>query len=150
MTHVIDNPLDDFSNSDDQTNHIATPTGFTPPPPFYTKRPNKVYKKTRFKVLPKRKHNLHFETNREISSLHSSTVQNPTIPNYSTVNTTPIDNSLDNTSANNNNNNDSPAKVYSKKKLSFLCTIFLYSIHYTFSLQYSTLGCHLQKSKHLH
>ena len=44
MTHVIDNPPDDFSNSDDQTNHITTPTGITSPPPFYTIRPNNLIK----------------------------------------------------------------------------------------------------------
>ena len=38
MTHVIDNPLDDFSNSDDQTNHITTPTGNTSLSSFHTKR----------------------------------------------------------------------------------------------------------------
>ena len=29
ITHVIDNPLDEFSNYDDQTNDITTPTGIT-------------------------------------------------------------------------------------------------------------------------
>ena len=36
LTHLTDNPLDDFSHSDDQTNHISNPTGITSPPPFYT------------------------------------------------------------------------------------------------------------------
>ena len=113
MTHVIDNPLDDFSNSDDQTNHIITPTGNTPPPPlFYTNRPSKFNNMARFKLIPKRKQNLHSKTYQKTSSLHSSQVQTPTLPYYSTVKTTPKDNSLDNTSA--NNDNDSPVKVYSK------------------------------------
>ena len=110
MTHVIDNPLDDFSHSDDQTNHVAAPTGITSPPPFYTKRPNKFNRIARFKLLPKR--NPHSKTNHKFSSLHSSTIQIPTSPNYSTVNKTPNDNSFDITSA--NNDNDSPLEVYSK------------------------------------
>ena len=42
MTHVIDNPLDDFSNSDDQTSHITI--GITSSPPFFTKRPKHLLK----------------------------------------------------------------------------------------------------------
>ena len=108
MTLVIDNPLNDFSNSDDQRNHITTPTAITSPPPFYTKRPNNFNKMTQFKLLPKRKQNLHPKSNHKTSTLHSSPVQNPTLPNYSTVNTTPNEYSLDNTSA--NNDNESPVK----------------------------------------
>ena len=29
LTHATDNSLNDFSNSDDQTNHITNPTGIT-------------------------------------------------------------------------------------------------------------------------
>ena len=43
LTHLIDNPLNDFSNSDDQTNHPPEPTGIFSPP-FYTKRPNRLIK----------------------------------------------------------------------------------------------------------
>ena len=117
MTHVIDNPQDDFSNSDDQTNHITTPTGFTSPPPFYTNRPNKFTEMSRFKLLPERKQNLHPKTKHKTSRFHSSTVQNPTLTNYSTVNTTLNDYSLDNTSA--INDNDSHVKVYSKTNYPF-------------------------------
>ena len=117
MTHVIDNPLDDFSNSDDQTNHITTPTDITSPPPFYAKRPNKFNKMARFKLVPKRKQNLHSKTNHKTSTLHSPPVQNPTLPNNSTVNKPPNDFPLANTFA--NNDNDSPVKVYSRTNYSF-------------------------------
>ena len=117
VTHVIDNPLDDFSDSDEQTNHITTPTGNTLPLLFHTKRPNKINKIARFKLLPKRPQSLHSKTNYKTSSLHSSTVPNPTLPNYSTDNTTPNDNSLDDTPA--SNDIDSPVKVYSKTNYPF-------------------------------
>ena len=48
---MTDNPLDDFS--DNQTISINYQTGTTSPPPFYTKRPNKLHI-TRFKLFPKR------------------------------------------------------------------------------------------------
>ena len=34
MAHITDNPLDDFSNSDDQANHLSDPTGIISPPLF--------------------------------------------------------------------------------------------------------------------
>ena len=42
LTHVIDNSLDDFSNSNAQTNHFTIPTGIISLPPFCTKRPEQV------------------------------------------------------------------------------------------------------------
>ena len=47
-----DNPLEDFS--DYHTNSMNNPTGFTSPPPFYSKRPDKPIMTT-FKLFPKRK-----------------------------------------------------------------------------------------------
>ena len=80
LTHVTDNPLDDFSNSDDQTNHIIDPTGNTSPLPFYTKRPSTFNKIAGLKLFPKRKQSIHHKTNHRTSTLHSSPVQNPTSP----------------------------------------------------------------------
>ena len=34
LTHVTDNPLEDLSNSHDQTKHTTNPTGIASPPPF--------------------------------------------------------------------------------------------------------------------
>ena len=71
MTHMIDNPQDDFSNSDNHTNHITNPTGINSPPPFYTKRPDKPNKMARFKLLSKRKQSLQPKTN-NISFINST------------------------------------------------------------------------------
>ena len=140
MTHVIDNPLGDFSNSDDQTSHSTAPTGFTSTPPFNTKQPNKFNKRARFKLLPKRKQKLHSKTNHKTSSLHSSTVQNSTLPNYSPVKTILNDNPLDYTSA---SDTDSPVNLYTKQITLFLHHLFrLHSFYLSF--QYSILDCHLQ------
>ena len=88
LTQVTDNPLDDVSNSDDQTHNTSNPTGIISPPPFHTKRPTRHNKRTRFKFLPKRKQSFHHNTNHNTSIFHPSTVQNSTLPNYSTVTTT--------------------------------------------------------------
>ena len=40
MTHLTDNPPDDFSHSENQTNQINNTTGITSPPPFHTKKTN--------------------------------------------------------------------------------------------------------------
>ena len=84
---------------------------------FYTKRPNKLNKMARFKLLPKRKQSLHPKTNHKTSALYSSTVQNPPVSNNSTVNTTPNDYPLDNASV--DSDNDIPVKVYSKRNYAF-------------------------------
>ena len=56
LPNISDNPLDESSsNPNDTTNISSNPTGFTSPPPFYKKRPNRISKITRFKFLPKRK-----------------------------------------------------------------------------------------------
>ena len=56
MSNITDNPLDESSyNPNDTTGISSNPTGITSPPPFYTKRPNRISKMTRFKFLPKTK-----------------------------------------------------------------------------------------------
>ena len=69
--------------------HFTTPTGINSPATFFTKRSNQFIGMAQFKLLPKRKQNLHPNTNHKTSTLHSRTVQNPTLPNYLTVITTP-------------------------------------------------------------
>ena len=67
MSNITDNPFDESSyNPNDTTGISSNPIGFTSPPPFYTKRPNRISKMTRFKFLPKLKqysnqtpHNVH-------------------------------------------------------------------------------------------
>ena len=112
LTRVTDNPLDDFTNSDDQTNSNTNPTVLTSPPLFYTKRPNRPNQMTRFELFLKRKQFHQSKNSDRTSTLHSSPEQNTTLPNYSTVNTSPTDKIVDNTPV--TNDTDNPVKVYSK------------------------------------
>ena len=88
---------------DKSTNLINNHFGITFPPPFYTKRPNKLHM-ARFKLFPKRRPFLQSKTNHRTSPLRVSQEQHPTLLNYSTTSTTqqdnlttPIDNLLNNT-----------------------------------------------------
>ena len=85
-------------------------------PLFYTKRPNRIHM-TRLKVVPKRKQFQQLNIVQRSSTLLSSPVQRPTLPNDSTVNTTPNYNIDDNIPV--NNDTDSPIKVYSKTNYLF-------------------------------
>ena len=106
--------LDHFS--DTSTNLINHSTGITSPPPFYTKRPNKI-QLPKFKFFPKRPHLSQPKINFQPSTLPSSE-QLPSLPNYTTTNSHPNDNFatqhdtliiIDVTS-----NTDTPIKVYSE------------------------------------
>ena len=108
--------LNDFF--DNPTNSINNQKSITSPPPFYTKRPNKLHR-TRLKFFPKRRQFLQTKINHRTSTLPSSPEQHPTLPNYSTVNNTqndnlvtPTDNLVNNTLV--SPDTDSPIKVYSK------------------------------------
>ena len=100
LTHLTDNPLDYFLHSDDQSIHNTAPTGITSPPPVYTKHSIRFNKMARLNFFPKQKQTLHHKTNQRTPTLHSSPGQNPTLPNYSSVTTTPNDYPADNTSVN--------------------------------------------------
>ena len=67
--------LDNFS--DTSTNLINHSTDITSPPPFYTKRPNKI-QFSKFNLFPKRHHNSHQKT----ASLPFPPVQHPPLPIY--------------------------------------------------------------------
>ena len=56
ITFLKSKSLDNFS--DTSTNLINHSTGITSPPPFYTKRPNKL-QMPKFKLFPKRHHFSH-------------------------------------------------------------------------------------------
>ena len=68
--------LDNFI--DTSTNLIIRPPDVTSPPPFYTKRPNKL-QFPKFNLFPKRHHNSHQKT----TALPFSPVQHPPLPIYS-------------------------------------------------------------------
>ena len=73
---------------------------------------------TRLILIPKRKQSLPRKTNHRTSlTLHSLPGQNPNLPNYLNVSTTPNDYIVDNTPV--NNEYDSPVKVYSKTTYPF-------------------------------
>ena len=107
--------------SDNSTNLINHSTGITSPPPFDTKRPNKL-QIPKFKLFPKRHHFSHPKITFQPSTLPSSE-QNPSLPIYSTTNSHPNDNlatqhdSLINTSV--TSNTDIPNKIYSRVKYPF-------------------------------
>ena len=104
--------------SDNQTPSVNNLTGITSPPPFYTKRPNKL-RLTRFHLFPKRQPLSQPTFNYRTSTLSSSQEQHPTLPNYSSANTTQHDNFttqndnvVDHTSV--NDDTDSSIIVYSE------------------------------------
>ena len=72
---------------------------------------------TRFKIFPKRKHFHRPKINQISSTLYSLSVQHPTLPNFSNVNTTPNDIIVDNIPV--NDDTDSPIIVYSKTNYPF-------------------------------
>ena len=98
------------------TNLINHSTGITPPPPFYTKRHNKL-RMPNFILFPKIHHFSHPKITLQQSTLPSSE-QHPTLPNYSTTNSYPNGNlathhdTLIKTSV--TSNTDTPIKVYSR------------------------------------
>ena len=115
------NPKNPFSKSksldhlfNTSTNLINHSTGNTSPPPFYTKRPNKL-QIPKFKLFPKRHHFFHPKI---IFQPLPSSEQQPSLPNYSTTNSHPNDNlatqhdTLVNTFV--TSNTDTPIKIYSQ------------------------------------
>ena len=98
---------------DTSTISINHPLDVTSPPPFYTKRPNKL-QFPKFNLFPKRHHNSHQQT----TTLPFSPVQHPPLPNYThknllsndtstTQHDTLINNSVTSTT-------DTPIKIYSR------------------------------------
>ena len=87
LTHKKYNTLEDFP---DNQNSINNPNGITSTPPFYTKRPKRL-QMTRLELFPKRKQCNQPNTHHRTSTLHSSSVQHPTLHKNSNVNTTPND-----------------------------------------------------------
>ena len=105
--------------SDTSTNLISHSTGITSPPPFYTKRPNKL-QIPKFILFPKRHHFYHSKITFQPSTLPSF---EPSLSNYSTTNSHPNDNlatqhdTLINTSV--TSNTDTPIKIYLRVNYSF-------------------------------
>ena len=103
--------LDNFI--DTSPNLINHSTDVTSPPPFYTKRSNKI-QFPKFNFFPKRHHNSHHKT----TPLPFSSVQHPPLPNYTHKNFHPNDNltTQHDTFINNSvtSTTDTPIKIYSR------------------------------------
>ena len=113
-TFLKSKSLDHFSDTSTTLNNHST--GITSPPPFYTKRHNKL-QMPKFELFPKRLHFSHPKITLQLSTFPSSE-QHPTLPNYSTTNLHPIDNlatqhdTLIKTSV--TSTTDTPIKIYSR------------------------------------
>ena len=107
--------LDDLS--DTSATLINHPTGITSPPPFYTKRPNKLHL-PKFKLLPKRHHFSHPKTTLQTTTLPFSPDQRPTLPHYSNNHFHPNDNLATPHDTSTiilvTPNTDTPIKIYSR------------------------------------
>ena len=107
--------------SDTSTNINNHSTGITSPPPFHTKRPNKL-QIPKLKLFPERHHFSHPKITFQPSTLPSSE-QHPSLLNYSTTNSHPNDNlatqhdTLIITSV--TFNTDTPFKIYSRVNYPF-------------------------------
>ena len=113
LPNITENPLDESSlNPHDTTGISSNPTGITSPPPFCAKRPNMIFKMTRFKFLPKRKQysNQKLHTDQPQSNTPSS------LPHCSSVNTNPNDYPLNPSSV--ECEMDTPVRIYSKTNYS--------------------------------
>ena len=77
--------------SDTSTTLINHPTGITSPPPFYTKRPNKL-QIPKFILFPKRQYFSHPKTTLQTSALPFCADQHPSLPHYSNNHSHPNDN----------------------------------------------------------
>ena len=112
--------LDNFC--DTSTNFINLSTGITSPPPFYTKRPNKL-QMPKFKLFPKRHHFSHPKTTIQTSTLPFSSDQNPSLPNYTKKHSHPNDNLATPqdtlTNAPVTSNKDTPNEIYSRVNYPF-------------------------------
>ena len=114
MSNITDNPLDESSyNPNETTGYTPNPTGITSPPPFFTKRPNRISKITRFKFLPTRKQN----SNQTPHIVHSKSNTQSSLPQCSPVTTNPNDYTL--TTSPVNCEMDTLVRIYSKTNYSF-------------------------------
>ena len=109
LSTITENPLDESSFNPNETTGISSnPTGITSPPPFYTKRSNRISKMTRFKFLPKRKQH----SNHTPHITQSKSYTHSSLPRYSSVTTNPIDYPLNKSLV--DCEMDTPVRIYSK------------------------------------
>ena len=129
--------LDNFI--DTSPNLINHSTDVTSPPPFYTKRPNKI-QFPKYNLFPKRHHISHQKT----SPLPFSPVQHPPLPIYTHKNFHPNDNLITqhDTLIKNpvTSTTDTPIKIYSGINYPFLLHLLEPSLSFSVTLfQYTCL-----------
>ena len=96
-----------------RTGISSNPTGITSPPPFYTKRPTRISKMTRFEFLPKRKQ----YSSQKPNTGQSTSTTSSSLPHYSSVTTNPEDYPLNTSPV--DCEMDTPVRIYSKTTYSF-------------------------------
>ena len=117
---ITQNRKDNFS--DTSTNLINHSTDITSPPPFYTKRLNKL-QMPKFKLFPKRHHFSHPKTTLQTSTIPFSSEQHPSLPNYSNKHShlndklATLHDTL--TNAPDTSYTDTPIKIYSRVNFPF-------------------------------
>ena len=104
--------------TDTSTNLIIQSTDITFPPPFYTKRPNKL-QFPKFNLFPKKHHNSQQKT----APLLFSSIPHPPLPNYTQKNFHPNDNLTTQHDTLINNSvtptTDTPIKIFSRVNYPF-------------------------------
>ena len=114
LPNITENSLDESSSNLHDTIGISSnPTGITSPPPFYTKRPNRISKLTHFKFLPKRKQ----YSNQKPNTGQSTSITSSSLPHYSSIITNPNDYPLNTSSV--TCEMETPVRIYSKTNYSF-------------------------------
>ena len=108
--------------SDFSATLINHPTGITSPPPFYTKRLNKLHL-PKFKLFTKRRHFSHPKTTLQTITLPFSPDQHPSLPHYTNNHSHPNDNLATPHDTSTNipvtSNTDTPIKIYSRINFPF-------------------------------
>ena len=103
--------------SDTSAKLINHPTGITSPPPFCTKRPNKLHL-PKFKLFPRKHHFSHSKTTLQTTTHPFFPDQQPSLPHYSNNHSHLNDNLAPPHDTSTNipvtSNTDTPIKIYSR------------------------------------
>ena len=114
LSNITENSLDESSlNHRDTTGISSNPFGIISPPPFYTKRPTRISKMTRFKFLPRGKQ----YSNQKRKTGQSTFTTSSSLPHYSSVTTNPNDYPLNTSPV--DCEMDTPVRIHSETNYSF-------------------------------
>ena len=114
LLNITENSLDESSLYPHDTTGISSnSTGITSPLPFYTKRPTRISKMTRFKFFLKRKQ----YSNQKPNTGQSTSTTSSSLPHYYSVTTNPNDYLLNTSPV--DYEMDTPVRIYFKPNYSF-------------------------------